>query len=111
MTKNNAAQIPPMINGPNNPNGVVNPSSVSRSFEISYPDVLMIYPLSRIIIMASDSNPVTPKESNCDPFEALQAGDNPKDVWNEAAIQAICGGLATVLIAYSYLTYIDELGT
>jgi energy-converting hydrogenase Eha subunit E len=46
---------------------------------------------------------------NCDPFSALQAGDVPDDVWEGVAYQALCIGLATVLLGYSYLAYIDHL--
>jgi hypothetical protein len=46
---------------------------------------------------------------NCDPFSALQAGDLPDDVWEGVAYQALCIGLATVLLGYAYLAYIGDL--
>lgn len=54
-------------------------------------------------------NPSSISYLNCDPFSALQAGDVPDDVWEGVAYQALCIGLATVLLGYSYLAYIGDL--
>ena len=47
---------------------------------------------------------------NCDPYNALANGADPKTVWEGVGEQGLAAGLSIVLLSYSYLAFIGELG-